>query len=431
MPQGFASFRDLEQATLPDAATLGMLPPSTMEGDPQPTTAASGAVSFNEFGGPQRAGTEDGTLDSAVDHLSTIMASGMSLAGGGKGSPVGMALAGLGGAGGEAYRQVIRALEGRWDEVPPTMRRQAQAIIGEGVRQGGLEGFGRVFGGLFKLFGRATYRGAQKPPEVIRRQFKTVSRDALNEGIPITRTGKGTAIAQDKLRESGAATENMLARAEAGGARAVNPRAVAHALGEVRARIGDQPLREADLQRLQAIRDQFLKENPSSIPLTRAQRMKQRAQSQAERAYRLRERGGAVNDVDLMADEALARGFRESIERRAPEVGPQNQRTQRLIGVARATERAEDRIANRDPIGMGDYLSAGAGLASATVDPVLGGVVGLGTTLANRPEIASRLAIGLNRGGPAAGGQLARAVDAWVRLSESLVPMPAHTTERR
>src|SRR3990167_5117870 len=376
MPQqGFASFRDLDDPQAP--------PPT-------------GSVSFGDMDPmvSHAQTTDDSTIDSAVDHLSAILGTGFSLAAGSKAKPTGMVMATLGGVMGEATRQAIRAMEGRWDEVPPDLMRQAKAVFAEGVRQGGTEGFGRALGGMIKLFGRGIYRGAQKPPEVIRREFKTVSRDALDEGIPITRTGRGTQVAEDRLKQSGAETERILATAQSAGARPVNPRTVAHALGAVRDQIGDQPLREADLQRLQTIRDQFLKENPTSIPLTRAQRMKQRAQQQATQAYKLRERGAPVNNIDLAADEAIARGFREAIERRAPQVASQNERTQRLIGVARATERAEERVANRNPIGMGDFLSLGSGVGVGTqIDPVLGVAVGAGTTLINRPEIASRVAI--------------------------------------
>lgn len=343
--------------------------------------------------------------DDAVETLPTVMGGAMSLAGGGRSTPVGMLLAGIGGAGGEGYRQAINALQGDWDQVPPDLRSQAQAIVQEFATQGGTEGIGRAFGPLLKFFGRAMYGTALKAPKAVHQEYPTVVKDAVAAGIPITRSKAGTAKAERVLDEAGDKVSEALAIAQARGAAPVDMVTATQATHRTAQEIGKQAAPAAGLSRLQRRRADILRQNPPDIDLARAQEMKRAEQKLAIQAYRARAKGAPVNDVDTAVHEDVARGLREQIEQSADavgveNVGPLNADVQRKIGVLKAVEGAEDRIANNNLIGMGDFLSAGFGLGTgAAVDPIAGAGTFLLTEGLTRPEIASRVGIGLDRTG--------------------------------
>jgi hypothetical protein len=369
------------------------------------------------FGEPLRVATKaDQAGRSAVrDALPTIGATGASLLAGGKSNPFGMLLAAVGGAGGEGYRQALAAMEGKWDEVPPDVQSQMKAILTEGIKQGGMEGVGRyVLGPITKLFGRALYRSALKPPKEVRAEFgaKGVTDTLVDAGVPITRSEAGTAKVEGLLREAGQDTSQTIAAAEAAGAKAVNMRPVVQSMDRTRDEVSSRVVRGPAVQQVQSTRNAALKQNPKPIPVTDAQKMKQAEQGLAIDAYKKEARGIPVNNIDTMLHEDLARGLRESIERRVPGVRGKNKRTQDLIGALRAITAAEGRIANNNLVGMGDALALGtAGVGAAMGGPELA-ALGIVQEVLTRPEIASRLGIVLDRAGkPKITPQAMRAID--------------------
>lgn len=339
--------------------------------------------------------------DRAVASLPAAGAMAASSLAGGRSNPVGIGLAAVGGAAGEAWRQTISALRGDWDQVPATMVERAQQIVTEGLKQGGIEGAGRyVLAPLLRLFGQTVYRGALKPSNSVREEFPGVTAVAVREGLPITRAAVGTDKAARLVSESGAATRRTLEAAEAAGAKPVTMRPVAQSLARTRASVADQAIREADLKRVQTIRDRLLTENPRGVPLSRAQTMKQAEQKRAIAAYKKQARGQPVNELRLSAREDIARGLREAIERRVPDVGPMNKRTQELIGALKAVAAAENRIANNNILGgteaVSGIITIGAGLRG---DLKTAAALGLLTEVLTRPELASRLGIVFDRAG--------------------------------
>lgn len=101
--------------------------------------------------------------------LPTAMGMAGSLIGGSKASPVGMALAGVGGAAGEAYRQVADSLRGDFSNVPDTVGGRLMQIGTEGAKQAGLEGGGRVLGAGLKAIAAPIYKAAI--PKAIQDKF--------------------------------------------------------------------------------------------------------------------------------------------------------------------------------------------------------------------------------------------------------------------
>lgn len=357
------------------------------------------------FGAPLRVATKTDALsntDRLVDALPTIGGMAGGLLGGTKANPIGMLLAGIGGAGGEGVRQTLSALQGRWDEVPPDVQSQITAIINEGVKQGGMEGIGRyVLGPITKLFGRAMYRSALKPPKDVRAEFgaKEVTDTLVDAGVPITRSEAGTAKVEGLLNQAGQDTAQTLAAAEAAGAKPVNMRPVVQSMDRTRGEVSGRVVRGPAMQQVQSTRNAALKQNPKPVSVTEAQKMKQAEQGLAVDAYKKQARGAPVNSIDTMLHEDLARGLRESIERRVPGVRAKNERTQALIGALKAITAAEGRIANNNLVGMGDALALGtAGVGAAVGGPELA-ALGIVQEVLTRPEIASRLGIALDRAG--------------------------------
>lgn len=352
------------------------------------------------------------------------------LAGGSKSNPIGMLLAATGGAGGEAYRQVLSALEGQWDDVPPDAQSQISAIIQEGAKQGGLEGMGRyVLGPIMKIFGRVMYRSALKPPKAVRDEFggKAVANTLVEAGVPITRTNRGTEKVEGMLRTAGRDTAETIAAAEAAGTRGSTMRPILQSLDRTRADVNQRVVRGPALQQVQEFRDAALAENPGRIPPTRLQGMKQAEQDLAIKAYKAEARGIPINNLETSMHEDLARGLRESIERRIPSIANKNARTQDIIGALRAITAAEGRIANNNLIGMGDMLSLGTGMGSfAATGRPSAAALGILQEVLTRPEIASRLGIVMDRAGrPQITPQALRVVYETVN---QLTPAPAPAT---
>jgi|GEM_PF-2682543 len=106
-----------------------------------------------------------------ADALPMIGGMAGSLIGGSKASPVGMALAGVGGAGGEAFKQVVNSLHGDFSEVPETVGGRLGKIAFEGVKQGGLEGVGRVASAAVTPVAKTLYGVALRPAKALQREI--------------------------------------------------------------------------------------------------------------------------------------------------------------------------------------------------------------------------------------------------------------------
>lgn len=346
--------------------------------------------------------TSRSLTDRAVSALPTAGGMAGGLLGGSKSNPVGIALAAIGGAGGEGIRQTLEAVRGNWDQVPPDIQSRLAAIVEEGVKQGGLEGAGRyIIGPLTQMVGSGIFRSALKVGKSVRDEFggKAVTDTLVKAGVPITRSGSGTEKVAGLLKEAGQDTAQTIASAQAAGAKPVTMRPVAKALDRTRATVNDRALRQEPLERVQQMRDQLLTENPGQIPLPRAQAMKQAEQDLAIKAYQQEAKGIPVNNLDTSVHEDIARGLKEAIERRVPGIRNKNLRTQQLIGALKAISAAEGRIANRDPVGMGDALALGTAMGGYHLGGAEGAALGVLQEVLTRPEIASRLGIVLDRAG--------------------------------
>jgi hypothetical protein len=114
-------------------------------------------------------------------------------------------------------------------------------------------------------------------------------------------------------------------------------------LSGARSAVADRALAGDALGELGDMEQRFLQQRTVPMSLQQAQRMKRAEQDLAEAAYAARRSGGPVNSSQQQFHEGIARGAREAIEHRAPEVIPMNKRSQELIGLNRALEDASFR----------------------------------------------------------------------------------------
>lgn len=349
----------------------------------------------------------------ALDSLSTIGGAIGGFAGGSKVSPVGMALAGLGGAAGEGVAQVagaaqnpIRRASGGMDAL-----KQANApllsMLTAGAQQAGLEGVGRGVSKLLSTGAGRLYQGLMKPSKGLKQEFPDLIQTALKERAPITRGGLSKI--ERRIGASSDETDRLIAGA-APGATPVSPGEVVSEFAPVvvelrkRMKIG-QP---SQLGAVGARGRQIVNLNRRGIPIQEAQELKKVAQAGASGAYRSRDRGiiKELAPSDLL-DEAAARGLRKGIEKRVPGVAAQNKRTQSLTGVKRGLREALSREGNTGILGMRDLIGASGGGALGGYPGAAGGI-GLMRLLAN-PTAGSMTAIGANEAARLPYSQLLRA----------------------
>lgn len=177
----------------------------------------------------------------------------------------------------------------------------------------------------------------------------------------------------------------------------VDPAAIAARADQAKGRFAVQVNPDADLAAIDASKQEFLKNNPSPIPVADAQNLKQGTYQQLKsRSY------GELGSATKEAQKALARGIKEELEVQFPEIKGLNAQQSQMIGLSDALERAVRRIDNRQLISFGTPIAAVGGAA-------LGG--GLGATAGiilkqaiDDSFVKSKLAIALTR---ASSGQIA------------------------
>lgn len=313
----------------------------------QPAASTSGGGGLGRFAGYKMlgdavVGAGKAAINNPIQSLAILGGMAAAPLTGGASIPAGMAAAGLGAAGGAGIGSIVNAARGG-ENGPKTAGDVAKTMAVQGALGATGEGVGRgIASGLAKGAYRV-YRGVLRPSTPLQREFGDIAATGLKEGIPVSE--RGAATAAQRLGESAAAARDALAKA---GPNAPRIRAVTEVgrsvqpliqRAKVRARTGLPDESGAITDRVRALS----KQNPGGISLDDAQAMKSELQDLAGSVYRAQDKGTPVLDLGADTNAALARGLRESIESRVPEVGPINERTQGLIGLNHAMENANSR----------------------------------------------------------------------------------------
>lgn len=317
-----------------------------------------------------------------------------SLAGTVGGVPGRIAGAGIGGALGKGAEMLM-------DDTDQGFVEGAKAMGAEGLKQAGFEAAGGAIGKGLKTLGGGLYRVALRPSKAVQQEFPNVVQTGLKEALAVTR--RGAAKAGERTAASARHADDLLATAERMGAPKVQPRQVISELRPVR----DTLTKRADLglpNEVPALAQRaktFAAKHQGGIPLTKAQSLKREAQDVADTAFRAQERGAVIKSDEMLANKAMAKGLRKSIEGIVPAVGPVNQRTRDLVGVTQALEDSSARNLVFDRlVGAGAGFAGGMGAGQGDVKTGLTGAALAAGAVS--PALLSQLGIGAAKMAPAA-----------------------------
>lgn len=309
--------------------------------------------------------------DKAVDALPNVGGVVGSFAGAGKWNPLGMAGAALGGAGGEAVKDIANAARGR-GYVPHSTGELAADMASAGAVQGGIQGIGN---GLVAPIAKGIYATGMLPLKALRDKYglsKLISVGYKNNIMP---TAGGAAKAGALVGASKAAQQGMETAYDAGGGAPLSTLDAA--------RRGVKPLMDQAYDVIESTGTKA--EAPRRIagsvrsvigasPTRTAEEMgaaKRTADAAADPAYAAARRGGPA--VETGSDAALAKGwskgYRETLnDAVGPQYAAQGQNTKTLYGVqqmAKYRAEAPNQLAHHL---MGAVALGGAGAATSNGD---------------------------------------------------------------
>jgi hypothetical protein len=251
-------------------------------------------------------------------------------------------------------------------------------------------------GALKQMIGPGTipqkiYQSALKPPPG---SYSTVEvnnmvKTGLENKIPVSAGGvdKLNGLVSNYARQVQAQID---AGATAG--QSVNKFAVASRLGDTAQKFATQVNPAADLGAVGSAGNEFLENQPTSIPVGQAQKLKTGTYQQlGGKAY------GELSSASVEAQKALARGIKEELQIQFPEIKGLNAKESQLYDLQPALERAVRRIDNHDIISLGSKAMGGVG---AVVGGAGGAVAGsVMEKVLGAPWVKSQIAIALHRAG--------------------------------
>lgn len=210
-------------------------------------------------------------------------------------------------------------------------------------------------------------------------------RTGLDEGIPVS-AGGVRKLGETQSRLS-ADVANSIASTPAP---PINKFKVASRLTDSVQKFANQVNPEADLGALSDVGNEFIRNAPNDIPTTLAQDMKQGTYRQLKDSS-----FGEMRRATVEGQKSLARGLKEELEARYPDIKGMNERNGRLFKLQPELESAVNRNANRNMlgfatpiIGLGTEMmtgSAPAAIAATAAKELM------------TPAVKSRLAIALSR----------------------------------
>lgn len=326
-----------------------------------------------DAGGPPSSSVMDdrGILDRAVDHLPAALSSVMGFAGGTRRTAPGMALAGLGAAGGEGLRQTIRSLQGRTGEVPDTTGGQLTRMGTAAAVGAGTEGGGRaVIGGLRRM-APSFMRSALGAQTSVRKGFPDVNLEqAALDARAIPGSARSLARVQQAGEQGAATLRNDLKVADIASGNA--PVATYDdAVSVLRRRVPDARMaaRGGAPDELNAVKAGVRKvEGMKTRPLNAEESFVAKQAHQKSAAATYKAAAGAEGEAGAEVSGDLAAGIVAALKAAHPEIDFLKQ--QESMALTRAMENAQPRTPLLRNIMAGAAgVGAGAGVYGATGDP--------------------------------------------------------------
>jgi hypothetical protein len=244
------------------------------------------------------------------------------------------------------------------------------------------------------------YQSAMKPRPSLSAQRGRVEgmvNTALEERLPLSGSAvdRGWSLVDNLQQEVQGYIDDATARGVT-----VNPLEIRKRIDDVRARNQGQFISGPDLARIDKLENKFLGEwaTPSTARPTalmtakEAHEAKQKAYKKLQGKY-----GKEAKEANVETLKALARGANEELRKLIPEITEPNVRQGKLIDFLPELQRAVSRIKNQDPINLSTPLVASGAYALTGSKEIAGTVTALHYLL-GRPEVKSRLALGIYYG---------------------------------
>lgn len=256
------------------------------------------------------------------------------------------------------------------------------------------------------------YESALKPSTTIGQAERGgLVRTGLDNEIPVSKSGlKDIGTALDNLNQAVKDTIN------ADPTRPISPIPALRNLQSIRARFATQVNPSADVQAVDSAGQEFADQLSNGQPGPNPQRNLTAAEAQAMKQGTYRALGnkayGELKGASIEAQKALARGLKEEIANQFPELKNLNAQESKLFDLQPSLERAINRGANHQLIGIGTPVAASAG-EMLTGSATAGGVVGALKFVLDNPMVKSRLAIALSKAAKIPIGQASARVQAY------------------
>ena len=265
------------------------------------------------------------------------------------------------------------------------------------------------------LLGRTpegAYESALKPSTTLSEgERANLVQAGLQNSIPVSKGGLQTI--GDLIDDYNTKIKAVI---DADPTRQISPIPALKNLQSVRAKFANQVTPTADVNDVDAVGQEFANRfnNGSVGPVPQgtmnasdAQAMKQGTyQALGSKAY------GEVKGASIEAQKALARGLKDEIATQFPEINNLNAGLGKLLDLQPVIERAVNRTANHQLIGIGTPIAASAAKA-VTGSGSVGVIAGLTKAVLDDPFVKSRLAIALSKGAQIPIGQASARVEAY------------------
>lgn len=277
------------------------------------------------------------------------------------------------------------------------------AILGEAAGAGAAAVAPKILpaAGRVALLGKtpeAAYESALKPSTTLSpAERASVVQTGLQNEIPISKGGL------EKLGEHiemlNQAIKDEIASDPK---RPIDPNKVATRADQAKAKFANQVNAGGDLAAIDASKQQFLAEQGASTPKVGPQgpapdMNASDAQAMKQGTYQvLKGKFGEQGSASVEAQKALARGLKEEIATRFPEISKLNADESRLLDLQPVLERAVNRISNHQAIGIGTPI-AGAAAKAVTGSGGVGVVASVLKGVLDNPGVKSRLAIAISK----------------------------------
>lgn len=244
------------------------------------------------------------------------------------------------------------------------------------------------------------YQSALKPRPSLSQQRGRVEgmvRTGLEERLPISSGGvdKGWNLVDNLQQEVQGYIDDATRRGVT-----VDPLAIRKRIDDVRSRYQGQFVSANDLAKIDKLEQKFLTEwaTPSTSRTT-GQMTAAEAHEAKQKAYRKLQGkyGKEAKEANVETLKALARGANEELRALIPEITEPNMRQSKLIDFLPELQRAVSRIKNWDWISL-STPAVGTAAYAMTQSPEMAGMASVLHAVIGRPEVKSRLALGIYYG---------------------------------